>query len=137
MPNYDFKVLSPIDFELLTRDLLQKEFRIRLETFKPGADQGIDLRYAQNKRQHLVVQCKHYAGSTFAALMRDLRREARKVYRLRPKRYVLSTSLGLSPKNKRHIIELFYPYLCSTADIFGRDDLNNLLARHKDIERQT
>ena len=43
---YDFKVLSPADFEDLTRDLLQQLWKVKLESFKTGRDQGIDLRYA-------------------------------------------------------------------------------------------
>ena len=31
---------------------------------------------------------------------------------------------------------MFHPYILSTEDIFGRDDLNNLLALHADIEKQ-
>ena len=43
---YDFKQLSPADFEELTRDLLQQHWGVRLEAFKTGRDQGIDMRYA-------------------------------------------------------------------------------------------
>ena len=46
MPNYDFKSLSNYDFECLSRDLLQKELQITLESFKSGRDKGIDFRYA-------------------------------------------------------------------------------------------
>ena len=44
MPDYNFHTLSPIDFENLVRDLLQVELSIRLESFKNGKDNGIDLR---------------------------------------------------------------------------------------------
>jgi len=43
---YDFRTLSPLDFEELVRDLLQAELQIRLESFSPGRDQGIDFRFA-------------------------------------------------------------------------------------------
>jgi hypothetical protein len=40
--SYDFVNLSPDDFQLLVRDLLQAELGILLETFTCGADKGID-----------------------------------------------------------------------------------------------
>jgi hypothetical protein len=46
---YDFKTLSPLDFEDLVPDLLQAELDIRLESFGPGRDQGIDCRHAVGK----------------------------------------------------------------------------------------
>ena len=59
MPDYDFRSLSDYDFELLVRDLLQKELNTRLESFARGRDGGMDFRY-KDKAGTLVVQCKHY-----------------------------------------------------------------------------
>jgi len=101
---YDFKILSPADFEGLTRDLLQRHWGVRLEAFKAGRDQGIDLRYSGRQDRSIIIQCKHYAGSTVARLVRDIRiEELPKVVRLNPNRYVLVTSLPLSPGNKEEI----------------------------------
>jgi hypothetical protein len=48
MTNYDFTAcLSSLDFELLSKDLLEAELGIRLENFREGRDKGIDLRYSQ------------------------------------------------------------------------------------------
>lgn len=137
MPAYDFKVLSPIDFEILTQSLLQKELKLRFEAFKAGADQGIDLRYAKNKRHDIIVQCKHYAGSDFTALRRIVRREVPKLRRLSPERYLLVTSQSLTFANKELLMADCQPFIKRTSDIYGREDLNNLLGRHKSIERQT
>jgi hypothetical protein len=46
MSNYDFRQLSPHDFEQLARDLLQARDGIVLEGFKSGRDLGIDFRHA-------------------------------------------------------------------------------------------
>src|SRR5262245_46569494 len=101
---YDFKQLSPADFEDLTRDLLQEEWQLRLEAFKNGRDAGIDLRYAAAEAKSVVVQCKHYASSTGSTLIRHLRKdEYLKIRRLKPKRYVLVTSLPLNPLDKDKI----------------------------------
>jgi hypothetical protein len=137
MAAYDFTTLSPIDFEILVRDLLQREFGFTLESFKPGKDWGIDLRRFTAPGNTLIVQCKQYAASGLEALLRDLERhEVPKVKKLKPKRYVLATSVPLSPSNKQTICDIFKPYCGSPGDVYGRDDLNNLLGQHGDIERQ-
>jgi hypothetical protein len=134
---YDFKQLSPADFEELSRDLLQKEWGIRLESFKSGRDQGIDLRYAAVKGESTVVQCKHFAGSTIRKLVSELgRKELPKVNLLAPNRYVLVTSLPLNPADKDEIVATLSPHLKATADVFGLSDVNNLLGRHPEIETQ-
>ena len=79
MANYDFTAcLSPLDFELLSKDLLEAEMDIQLENFSEGHDKGIDLRYApirgagravfnlasmgmQREPPKLIVQCKRYS----------------------------------------------------------------------------
>ena len=45
MSDYDFRSLSPHDFELLCRDILQKPLGVQLESFTAGRDCGIDFRY--------------------------------------------------------------------------------------------
>ncbi len=137
MPNYDFEALSPIDFEILVRDLLQEELGIMLENFKRGPDSGIDLRYCPNKDHTLIVQCKHYAESSFAQLRRVIKEELEKLKKLDPERYIVATSLGLTPNNKDEISEICEPYIKCPADILGRDDLNGLLSKFPKIERHT
>ncbi len=137
MPDYDFKSLSPIDFEILVRDLLQEELSVRLESFKSGRDQGIDLRYYSNGNHTLIIQCKHYVESSYSGLLRQLKiNELEKVKRLSPKRYILATSIGLTPNQKQELMKLFEPFILAPSDIYGKNDLNNLLTRFPRIERQ-
>ena len=133
---YDFKSLSSFDFELLVRDLLQKHFNTFLESFKPGPDKGIDLRHAAATDGSLIIQCKHYAETGWAGLLRTLKKEVPKVKRLAPARYCVATSVALSPANKAEINSLFTPYCKGPQDIFGLAELNNLLGQFADIERQ-
>ena len=126
---YDFQTLSPKDFEELTRDLLQKELNITLESFKNGKDQGIDLRYANNADNEIIVQCKHYKNSKFSNLIKSLKEEVNKIQKLNPSRYIVATSLALSPKNKDRILSTCSPYITSTSDVLGLDDLNNLIQK--------
>ncbi|MGY2374430.1 nSTAND3 domain-containing NTPase [Pseudomonas sp. SDO524_S393] len=132
MPSYDFKQLSPNDFEELARDLIQARDRITLESFKSGRDGGIDFRTARAPL-NIIVQCKHYSGTGFSGLLSSLNKERIKAQKLNPARYILVTSVGLTPDNKEKIAQLFGPTL-SMADIIGQDDLNNLLTLYPNVE---
>jgi hypothetical protein len=134
MPDYDFSQLSPHDFELMCRDLLQAECGLTLESFKSGKDGGIDFRYAKAGKQ-IVVQCKRFVATGFDGLLRELRKEAVKVKKLNPGRYILMTAASLSPANKARIVEVIGAQYLDESDIFGRDDLNNLLGKHQGVER--
>lgn len=135
MSNYDFKQLSPYDFELISRDLLQAEMNITLESFANGKDGGIDFRYIKNNGD-LIIQCKHYVNTGLPGLIRTLKKEKSKILKLNPSRYILVTSVPLTPKNKNEITELIGTSILSQSDIFGQDDLNNLLTRHNQIEQK-
>lgn len=134
MSDYDFSQLSPYDFELMCRDLLQAEWGLVLESFKAGKDGGIDFRYAQADKQ-IIVQCKRFVESGFSGLLRELRKEANKVHKLKPSRYVLITAVPLSDANKTKIVEVIGGQFLVKADIFGCADINNLLGRHSWVER--
>ena len=134
MNNYDFLILSASEFERLTRDLLQKHLGCHIESFTQGRDGGVDLRYAGIKGEHAIIQCKRYKD--YPSLKRELAREVEKVKTLSPCRYYISTTVGLTPANKNEIKQMFTPFIQGTEDILGRDDLNNLLAQHSDIEKQ-
>ena len=135
MPDYDFKSLSPYDFQNLVRDLLQKELDVTLECFTMGRDNGIDLRYCINNLTQILIQCKRYTGS-YTKLYSDLKlKELEKVRRIKPKHYMIATAVGLTPNNKYEIMKLFEPYISSEKDIYGRDDLNNLLGLYPEIEK--
>jgi hypothetical protein len=136
MANYDFRSLSSYDFALLARDLLQAALGVQLESFSQGPDSGIDYRYRFG-RTNLIVQCKHYADSGIAALNSILRRKERpKIDALAPTRYILATSLPLTPKRKDEIKEILGPHCLELSDILGREDLNNLLQINADIEQR-
>lgn len=134
MTNYDFLNLSPTEFEELTQSLLQKKMNVFFETFTEGKDGGIDLRYSSSRKHNIIVQCKRYKD--FKSLMTNLKKEITKVKKIKPTRYLVVTSLGLTPMQKDEILKLFNPFIISTNDIIGRNELNSLLSIHKDIEKQ-
>lgn len=45
MTDYTFETLNDKEFEVLTVDLLSKEFNTHIERFKSGRDGGIDGRF--------------------------------------------------------------------------------------------
>lgn len=134
MADYDFKILQPSEFECLSRDLIQARDGVFIESFTAGKDGGIDFRYALSKDKTAIIQVKRYEN--FASLMSALKKEVEKVKDLKPQRYYISTSVGLTPNNKEKIKDLFADVSLSTEDILGRDDLNNLLGLYTDIEKK-
>lgn len=136
--NYDFSSLSSHEFEVLVRDLLQEELDMFFETFGPGRDQGIDLMGKKGRQEKkVIVQCKHYVRSGFNTLFRQLsNHEFQKVAVLYPDTYILATSVSLTPGRKKKIKSCFPHFRKSTLEIYGQEDLNNLLGRHPSVERR-
>ena len=136
MSDYDFGVLNDKEFEQLSADLLSCNLGVKIERFKPGKDGGVDGRFFTKDGDEVIIQCKHWWKSGVAALKHELRKsEADKVKKLNPKRYIFTTSLTLSRKDKKEIQELFAPYIQNDSDIFGGEDLNDLLKKHPQVER--
>jgi hypothetical protein len=136
MPEYSFATLSPLDFEFLVRDLLQKHLNCYLESFKSGKDGGIDLRHSKAHGQPWIIQCKRYVETSFSKLETEIKKEVFKLKKINPGRYILCTSLPLLPQQKIKLKNLLSPFCHSTDDIFGNQDLNNLLGQWQEVERK-
>lgn len=134
MANYDLTVFSPNEFEEFCRDLLQEKLGVFIESFKTGKDGGIDLRYSKPKSKNVIVQAKRYKN--YSSLIINLEKEVYKVRKLNPDKYIITTTVGLSPHNKDKIKTLFTPYIKTTEDILGRDDLLNLLSQNNKVEEK-
>ena len=61
MTDYTFETLNDKEFEILTVDLLSKEFNSHIERFKSGRDGGIDGRFFEGNIANnvVIIQCKH------------------------------------------------------------------------------
>lgn len=139
MTDYTFETLNDKEFEVLTVDLLSKEFNTHIERFKSGRDGGIDGRFFEGSVENgvVIIQCKHWLKSGIKALVAECQKhEAKKVIKLNPSRYIFVTSLALSAQNKKDISDAFSPYIKNESDIIGNEDINSLLAKHPDVERQ-
>lgn len=129
MGDYDFSTINDKDFEVLCLDLLNAKYKLNLQSFKVGKDKGIDLRYSTSKNNNeIIVQAKHYSGSSYAQLKHTLKEtEAKNVKQLNPNRYMIVTSLSLSASQKDDLKNLFNPFVIDSNDVLGRDDLNAIL----------
>ncbi|MGW4692482.1 nSTAND3 domain-containing NTPase [Kitasatospora cineracea] len=130
----NYSELSPHDFEVLVRDLLQIEFGVRLETFPQGRDGGVDIRLHRNGEESIIIQCKHSPGRNFGQIKSQLEREADKVAGKFSCRYILATSASLTRSNKADIVDIFNGVNLDQSDILGMDDLENLLSSHPEVE---
>jgi len=143
MIDYDFSTLNDKEFENLTLELISKERKQRYERFKSGRDGGIDGRFYHSDGTQEIVQCKHYLKTGFSGLISSLKKksdkginEINKVFILDPKKYIFITSVPLSTENKKVIKDLFFPYIKNDNDIYGQEDLNQILANSPDIEKR-
>ena len=137
MNEYDFSNLNPSEFETLANDLLSNLYKLHIERFKQGKDQGIDGRFFCIKGKEVtIIQSKHYIASGFTKLLSDLINiELDKVKKISPNAYIVVTSVPLSPQNKEKIKEAMTPYVTSSKYIFGKEDVNALLRMFPSVER--
>jgi len=138
MNNYSFSTLNDKEFEQIGKDLLNAKFKIELQDFKVGKDKGTDLRFSTEKNNNsIVVQAKHYIGSAFAQLKHTLlTKELDKIKNLKPDRYIVVTSLPLSATQKDILKEILAPFVLTSNDIIGQEDLNGYLGEFKEIEKK-
>lgn len=134
----NFSALSPLDFEILIQDLLSVEYDQKFESFTPGRDGGIDLRLISQGRignTTTIVQCKHYEKSGYSNLLSKLRKERIQASKLKSDRYILVTSVGLTPARKHEIQEVMGGIIRCDSDVLGVDDVQQLIRRHPDVEK--
>ncbi|MBO7427314.1 MAG: AAA family ATPase [Paludibacteraceae bacterium] len=134
MLNYDFhNLLSAYEFECFSRDLINAHEKLNLGNFAEGKDGGIDLRCTYGE-ETVIVQVKRYMN--YNELKSTLKKEVDKVRKLNPTRYLLTTSVDLTPDNKKEIAKLFHPYIKREEDIWAKQDLNKILEGYPNVERQ-
>ncbi|MEU9456682.1 restriction endonuclease [Streptomyces sp. NPDC048277] len=112
MDSFDLGRLTDHDFEVVCRDLFGEILGMPLELFPRGRDRGIDLRHTAADGTMTVVQCKHWPKAAQATLTKRLvKDELPKVVALKPARYLIATSVGLTVDGKQKIRDAFVPYV--------------------------
>lgn len=129
---HDFSSISFTQFETLSADLIGRDLGVRFEQFGVGPDGGMDGRHS-NGPDVTILQAKNYGGSGLSALKRVLRKERVNIDKLAPKRYVLSTSVSMTPARKAALMNIIGPSLLAPGDIYGKEDLEALLRAHRDV----
>ncbi|UAJ79803.1 hypothetical protein IT072_01590 [Leifsonia sp. ZF2019] len=133
MADYDFRSLSPIDFESFTRDLLNAALGIELVSFGVGPDGGVDLRDA---KRGLVGQSKHYPDADRRRLIAAAKSEAKRGLGLKARDYLFITSAAVSPETENLLLEALTPLPVQVDGIWHRGRLNAHLAKHRDVENR-
>lgn len=133
MAEYDFRSLSPSDFERLACDVLNADLNLRLHAFPEGRDGGIDLREITESGFTTVAQCKHYLKSSPSAFMRAVKAETRKPALRTANRYIFVTSHPLTAARETQVATILG---ISPADVWGPGRINRVLGQHPQIEEQ-
>ncbi|MDX2733553.1 MULTISPECIES: restriction endonuclease [unclassified Streptomyces] len=129
--------LTDHDFEVVCRDLFGEILDVPLELFPRGRDRGIDLRHTAADGTTTVVQCKHWPKATQATLTKRLiKDELPKVVALKPDRYLIATSVGLTVDGKDRIRDAFAPYVHTTGDLYGVDEIVAELQSRPELVRR-
>ena len=128
--NYNLDVLSPLEFEKLSRDIISKKLNMEFKRYKTGKDGGIDLRNNDNR---IICQCKHI--KKFSDLKSNLRKELKKIKNIKcMEKYYLIVSTQLSPENENTIITMFSDYIKSSEQIISYEDIEDFLDEPNNIE---
>jgi hypothetical protein len=78
----------------------------------------------------IILQCKHRPASSVTDLARHLRDEEQpKAEKVRTARYLLAVSHSLSRADKTKLVQSMHPHITNDSDVFGAEDLNDLLDR--------
>lgn len=137
MSDYDFKPLNDKEFEILCADLIGEVEGTRIERFKAGRDAGVDGRFFASEGKEVILQCKHWSNTPLRQLICALEsKEKPKLDKLKPHRYLLAVSNSLSRADKKTIHRALAPHIVSESDIYGKEDLNDLLKDKAHIEQK-
>ncbi|MFJ7593479.1 restriction endonuclease [Streptomyces sp. NPDC097617] len=137
MDSFDVGRLTDHDFEVVCRDLFGDMLGVPLEIFPRGRDHGIDLRHVANDGTTTIVQCKHWPRGSQAQLTRHLiKHELPKVIGLKPDRYVIATSVGLTVDGKEKLRAAFHPYIRGAGDIHGLESIVAELGSRPELVRR-
>lgn len=129
---YNFSNMDDYEFELLSKDIIEKELSIELRNYTKGRDGGIDIRgYFNND---LIIQVKHYVHSSYSSLKSSLIKEKEKIKKLKVKRYIIVTSFRLTPENENEIYDLFKEFMKSRGDIYDSCRLDSILSESRSVE---
>ncbi len=129
----NYSNISDVDFEYLCKDVMSKMLGKNLFRFAPGKDGGVDLT-DDTLRKNVVVQVKHFNGTSFSGLLGALKKELPKVQTLKPKQYYVCCSKSLTRENINSVYELFSEYMQSPQNVISAIELDEFLQAEENAE---
>jgi hypothetical protein len=139
--DYDFRGLSPIDFEALIRDLLNAETGRVFTTFAVGRDGGIDCRSVLGA-DVIVAQCKHRPDASRATMAAAAAKELLKAQNpgfTNPGQeltgYYFATSADLSPDGVDEVAAALGQLVPDSSYVWTRGRINTALVSAPQVER--
>lgn len=138
MEKFNLNNLSSYDFELLSRDIMEKMLGLnsKLYTFSSGKDGEIDICSPEINNPKVMIQARHYIGSKFSDLKNKMNEEKKKVQKKNPKNYYLITSCKFSnSEQKKEIIKIIGKnFMKDISHIISYEDINRFLDDSKNID---
>lgn len=133
---FNFQNLNDYEFEVVCKDILERETGLKFRTYAKGRDKGIDIKAYES--EGIIAQVKHYIDSPVSVLMNNLRRELTKVKKLSPSEYYIFIAKKLSNDKVSEIYKIFKDFMSSEACIYCLTNLENLLNKeiNQDIVRK-
>lgn len=129
---FDLELLGPLEFEKFCKDLMEVYLSKKFKSFKPGKDQGIDLR---NLDENILCQCKRI--SNINNLKSSLKKEVEKVKKMyetnEVSEYYLLIVNELSPQEEKELIGIMEPYLKS-ENLISYNEIVSILEKDENKE---
>lgn len=129
---FDLELLGSLEFEKFCKDLMEVYLSKKFKSFKPGKDQGIDLR---NLDENILCQCKRI--SNINNLKSSLKKEVEKVKKMYEtnefSEYYLLIVNELSPQEEKELIDIMEPYLKS-ENLISYNEIVSILEKDENKE---
>jgi hypothetical protein len=132
--DYDFRSLSPIDFEVFVRDLVNVHLGLEMVTFAIGPDGGIDLRDSKAGALPAIAQCKHRPDASKAVLKSAAAKEVEKLRGTKMKQYLFVVSAPLSPDAETALLEELAGLDTNDIQVWHRGKINEALTKNPRVE---
>ncbi|WP_027086604.1 restriction endonuclease [Cohnella panacarvi] len=127
---FNYSNLNDVEFEALCKDVMEKKLSKSLRLFSKGRDGGVDLT-DDTYKHNIIVQVKHYIGSSFSNLRSSLKKEIEKVQRLNPKQYYICCGMQLTEGNINEIYEMFSGFMESDRNIITLKEVDEFLQQQE------
>lgn len=130
---YNYSNLNDVEFEALCKDVMETKLSTKLRLFAKGRDGGIDL--TNNVVTHdIIIQVKHYIGSTFSNLRTTLKNEIKNVYKWKPNQYYVCCGMQLTDANINEIYNMFAEFMDSDQNIISLKEIDEFLQLPENVD---